>query len=58
MLQGDLVARLRWLGKHDRGALIELLATVEPQLLDLAHRLAARDVGPERPRPVQVSRQG
>lgn len=58
VVQGDLVARLRWLAEHDRAALVELLVTVEPQLLGLARRLVVRDVGPERPRLVQVSRQG
>lgn len=40
-LHGDLVARLRWLGEHDRASLLGVLATVEPRALVLALRLAA-----------------
>lgn len=37
---GDLVARVRWLGEHDRCALVQLLATIDTTALRLALKLA------------------
>lgn len=36
MAHGDLVARLAWLGEHDRAALVELLRTLDRDLLRIA----------------------
>lgn len=36
MLPGDLVARLRWMSEHDRAALVELLRTLDRDLLRIA----------------------
>lgn len=50
MLAGDLVARVRWLGEHDRAALVELLASIDPAALRLALRLAEpRSAAPMEP---------
>lgn len=58
MLPGDLLARLRWMGEHDRCALVQLLATVEPPALRLALRLVGPDsAAPTKPGPAAPSRQ-
>lgn len=41
----DLVARLQWLGEHERATLIEVLATVEPTALRLALSVATARSG-------------
>lgn len=59
MVPGDLVARLRWMGEHDRAGLVDVLRTLDPNALRIALGPAGADsAAPTEPGPAYRPRQG
>lgn len=58
-LPGDLIARLHWIGEHDRARLVALLRTVDRDTLRIALGPAGPDsAAPTKPGPAHDPRQG